>query len=383
MEAQLKRFVFTFVMMCGVVLTSTQTSRAEPANEPFKLGTFKYNGRTFGALILRDAYVVDIAAAAKADKQAVPSDLRMIIEQWDSGVGDRLKLIARTETSHLGGKHPIYIYDLKTVQILVPFMPPVFLNAAGNYLEHRAEMSGNAGPGPSGTAGGGEGGEGAGPGGRRKPGPDPSIPGIWERSPDDKRQNPFLFLSPSTIVIADGEPIQVPLKRTKVDYECELLGIIGKPTRRVPASQMKDHMWGYSVILDVSDRGGREHDSRGSDWFLQKGGDTFKPFGPFLVPKEFVDPLNVKMRYTLNGKELMNDTTEDTIHNMYELIEFASNIMTLRAGDVMALGTPPGVGVARNPQIFLQPGDVSACTYDGIGTLTNPVVAEKSPSGAQ
>jgi 2-keto-4-pentenoate hydratase/2-oxohepta-3-ene-1,7-dioic acid hydratase in catechol pathway len=365
---------------CAVIMMSAQRSFAQAAGQPFKFGTFKYQGRTFGALVLRDAYVVDIAAAAKADKQTVPSDLLTIIEQWDSGVGDRMKTISRIETGRLDGKRPAYVYDLKSVKTLVPFQPPVFLNAAGNFLEHRGEMAARAGG--AGAAaeggGGGEGGEGGGVGAGRKPGPDPSIPGTWERSPDDKRQNPFLFLSPHGVEIADGDAIQIPLRRTKVDYECELLAIMGKPTRRVTPSEAKNNIWGYSVILDVSDRGGREHDSRGSDWFLQKGQDTFKPFGPFIVPAEFVDPLNTPMHYTLSGKEMMRDNTENTIHNMYELIQYASNILTLKVGDVMALGTPPGVGVARKPPVFLHPGDVSACTYDGVGTLTNPVIAEES-----
>jgi 2-keto-4-pentenoate hydratase/2-oxohepta-3-ene-1,7-dioic acid hydratase in catechol pathway len=376
---------------CAVIIMimSAQRSFAQAAGQPFKFGTFQYQGRSFGALVLRDVYVVDIAAAAKADKQTVPSDLLTIIEQWDS-VGDRFKTIARIETGRLDGKRPAYVYDLKSVKTLIPFQPPVFLNAAGNFLEHRGEMASRAGGGAAagggggaaeggggGEGGGGEGG-GLGLGAGRKPGPDPSIPGTWERSPDDKRQNPFLFLSPHGVEIAEGEAIQIPLRRTKVDYECELLAIMGKPTRRVTPSEAKKNIWGYSVILDVSDRGGRERDSRGSDWFLQKGQDTFKPFGPFIVPAEFVDALNTPMHYTLNGKEMMRDNTENTIHNMYELIQYASNILTLKVGDVMALGTPPGVGVARKPPVFLHPGDVSACTYEGVGTLTNPIIAEES-----
>jgi 2-keto-4-pentenoate hydratase/2-oxohepta-3-ene-1,7-dioic acid hydratase in catechol pathway len=375
--------VFFVVVAFTVLIISTL---GQTPAEPFKFGTFKHDGRTFGALVLHDAYAVDIAAAAKADKQMVPSDLLTIIGQWDS-VGDRFKAMARIETARLDKKRPAYVYDLASVQTLLPFQPGVFLNAAGNYTNHRAEMAARASSGAPGAApgaggaaaGGGEGGgEGGGGGefGATRKGADPSIPGVWERSPDDKRQNPFLFLSPHGIEIASGDAIQIPVRRTKVDYECELLGIIGKPTRRASVDQIKNNLWGYSVILDVSDRGGRERDSRGSDWFLQKGQDSFKPLGPFIVPKEFVDPLNTPMHYTLNGKEMMRDNTENTIHNMYELIQYASNILTLKVGDVMALGTPPGVGVARKPPVFLQPGDVSACTYDGVGTLTNPVVAE-------
>ena len=116
----MKRIAAAFVVMCVAVMISARASSAQAAGEPFKFGTFKHEGRTFGALVLRDTYVVDIAAAAKADKQTVPSDLLTIIEQWDS-VGDRFKAMARMETALLDGKRPAYVYEMKSVQTLIPF----------------------------------------------------------------------------------------------------------------------------------------------------------------------------------------------------------------------------------------------------------------------
>ena len=337
--------------VCAVAVLSAQAPRA--AGEPFKLGTVRYQGRTFTVLVVRDSNVVDLAAAARAAKQTVPTDLLAIIDQYDAGVGDRLRAIARDVAGHLGSGRPAYVYDIKSVDVLAPFMPKTFLNAATNYPEHSVEMG-------------------------EKPSNDPSLPGIWQRPPGDTRHNPYLFLSPPTIVSGDGDPIQVPIARSKIDWECELLAVIGKPTRRVPVDRVKDNIWGYSVINDVSDRQNRDRDSRGGDWFLQKGQDSFKPFGPFIVSKEFIDPLNTKMKFVLSGKVMQEDNTGKAIHNFYELVHYASNIMTLRVGDVMALGTPGGVGTGRNPPIYMKPGDLSECTYEGIGTLTNPIVAEKT-----
>jgi len=342
--------------VCAVAVLSAQAPGA--AGEPFKLGRVRYQGRTFTALVLRETNVVDLAAAARAANQTIPNDLLAIIDQYESGVGDRLKTIVRFVAGRLGSARPAYVYELKSVDALAPFMPRTFLNAATNYPEHSVEMG-------------------------EKPSTDPSLPGIWQRPTGDIRHNPYLFLSPPTVVTGNGDPIQAPIARSKIDWECELLAVIGKPTRRVPADKTKDYIWGYSVINDVSDRQNRDRDSRGMDWFVQKGQDTFKPFGPFIVSREFIDPLNTKMKFVLSGKQMQEDNTGRAIHNFYELAHYASNIMTLRVGDVIALGTPGGVGTARNPPIYMKPGDLSECTYEGIGTLTNPIVAEGAKAGKE
>jgi 2-keto-4-pentenoate hydratase/2-oxohepta-3-ene-1,7-dioic acid hydratase in catechol pathway len=355
--------------MCGVAVPSAQAPGA--AGERFGIGTFRAGGRTFIGLVLRDAYVVELAAAAAASKQQVPTTVVGIIEQWDSGAGNSLKAIAKAEAGRLTANRPAYIHDLKSVDALPPYEPRTALFARANYLEHFLEMGG---------------------GGERDASvdlknreaakqvlekPPPSLPGIWDRASDDRRQNPYLFVVPPTIFSSDGDPIQVPMKRSQIDYECEMIAIIGaKPARRVTAKDANNHVWGYAQVNDVSDRQGRNPEG-GSDWWVQKGQDTFKPWGPYIVAKEFIpDPLNTPMKFTLSGRVLQQDTTRSMIHNFFELIQYASNVQTLRAGDIIATGTPSGVGTARKPPIYMKAGDTAVCSYEGLGTLTNPIVAE-------
>ena len=144
----------------------------------------------------------------------------------------------------------------------------------------------------------------------------------------------------------------------------------------MPAASAKDYIFGYTLENDVSDRGGRG-DTRfaGSDWLIGKSHDTFAPMGPFIVPKEFVsNPQALGIKVILNGKIFQEGTSADMIHNIYEQVQYASNIMSLRPGDVVATGTPPGVGSAKTQPVFFNAGDSLLCTYEGIGTLVNPVV---------
>ena len=131
----------------------------------------------------------------------------------------------------------------------------------------------------------------------------------------------------------------------------------------------------------MSDRGGRGDTRHGSDWLIAKSHDTFAPMGPFIVPKEFVpDPQKLKVTFKLNGQVMQDANTSLMIHTVFEQVSYASHILTLRPGDVIATGSPAGVGSARNPPIFLKAGDISECTYEGVGTLRNPV-AEVSQTG--
>ena len=143
----------------------------------------------------------------------------------------------------------------------------------------------------------------------------------------------------------------------------------------MPVSQAANYIFGYTLENDVSDRGGRGDARYGSDWVVSKNHDTFAPLGPFITPKEFVpDPQKLKIRFTLNGQVMQEANTSFMIHTVFEQIAYTSNIMSLRPGDVIATGTPAGVGSARVPPVYFKPGDRSECTYDGIGTLRNPVV---------
>jgi 2-keto-4-pentenoate hydratase/2-oxohepta-3-ene-1,7-dioic acid hydratase in catechol pathway len=357
----------------AVVGAAAMASAQAPAaaGERFGLGTFQYQGKTFFGLVVRDSVVVDLAAAAAAAKVQVPTDMMSIIQQYDSGVGDRLKAVVKNVVSQLGANRPAYAYDLKAVKALSPFTPTGIVQARSNYLEHFLEMGGGAARQAEVDQA------------RRAQAkqvlekPPPSMPGYWPRAADDRRQNPYLFSNVPTIVTGDGDPIEIPIARSRIDYECELAAVMGaRPARRVSPAQAKDFIFGYANMNDVTDREGRSEG--GSDWLIGKAIDTFKPWGPYVVPKEFVDPLNTPMRFTLSGRVLQDDNSGSAIHNIYELVQYASNLFTLKAGNLVVLGTPSGVGTARKPPVYMKPGDTAVCTYEGMGTLTNPVVAERT-----
>src|SRR5688572_1727176 len=337
---------------------------------PYKLGTFERAGRTFVGIVLRESLVIDLPTAhaairTPASTVAAPADMKDLIVRYDSGLRARSVDIVRSVEA-AGASRPAYAYELRAVKVLPPIMyPTTMLNVAVNYREHDLEMARLREQVP---------GMGAATSGAALPNT-VSAPGIWERAADDKRWNPYVFMKSPAAVIADGEAIRLPPGRKQVDWECELGVIVGRPATRVPVSQAANFIFGYTVENDVSDRGGRGDARYGSDWVVSKNHDTFAPLGPFITPKEFVpDPQKLKIRFVLNGQVMQEADTTFMIHTVYEQIAYASNIMSLRPGDVIATGTPAGVGSARVPPVYFKPGDRSECTYEGIGTLTNPVV---------
>jgi 2-keto-4-pentenoate hydratase/2-oxohepta-3-ene-1,7-dioic acid hydratase in catechol pathway/putative intracellular protease/amidase len=345
----------------SLVLLAPAAARAEA---PFKLGTFAREGRPLLGIVLADLRVVDIAEA-NADLQrrhpdwtplAMPSDMTELIERYEDGLRERLHAIAGEAAA--ATPRPAYVHELKALQVRPPVRPETMLNAAVNYTEHGAEMAQRS---PAATP---------------ASAPPQSAPGLWARRPDDLRQNPYLFLKPRTAVIADGEAIRIPPGRDKIDWECELAVVVGRRGHHVPAERAREYIFGYTLEDDVSDRGGRGDARHGSDWLVGKAHDTFAPLGPYIVPKEFVpDPHKLGIRFTLSGTLMQDSTTAHMTHSVDEMLHYASNILTLRPGDVISTGSPAGVGSARNPPIFMKAGDVAACTIEGIGTLTNPVAA--------
>ena len=351
-----------------VLFTSSVFVRAQQVT-PFKLGTFEFQRRTFVGIVLQNSVVVDFAAASRAitpaSKVALPTDMKDLIARYDSGLRDRIVQVVQSVNARTGAR-PAYLHDLTAVKTLPPIMyPTTMLNVAVNYSEHGAEMATRDGSRATET-----------PQGSALPGTK-TVPGIWERAPNDKRWNPYMFLKSPTAVIANGESIRLPVGRTEIDWECELGVIIGRQGSRVPATKAKDYIFGYTLENDVSDRGGRgDNRFAGSDWLIGKSHDTFAPMGPFIVPKEFVpNPQALGIKVLLNGKVFQEGNSADMIHDVYEQVQFASNIMTLRPGDVISTGTPPGVGSAKKPPVYFKAGDSLSCTYDGVGTLVNPVIA--------
>jgi 2-keto-4-pentenoate hydratase/2-oxohepta-3-ene-1,7-dioic acid hydratase in catechol pathway len=339
---------------------------------PFKLGTFERQGRPFVGIVVGDSTVIDFAAAhaavrTPASTLAAPTDMKDVIARYNAGVRQRI-VDVMAAVARAGAARPAYVYDLGAVKILPPIMyPTTMLNVAVNYREHDIEMSQLREAAP---------GQGTPTAGAALPGTR-SAPGYWERRADDTRWNPYMFLKASAAVTAHGEPIRLPPGRIQVDWECEMGVVIARQGSRVPAAQAADYIFGYTIENDVSDRGGRGDTRYGSDWVVGKSHDTFAPLGPFITPKEFVaDVRKVPITVDLNGTRVQEGSSSLMIHDVFEQVAYASNILTLRTGDVIATGTPAGVGSARMPPVYLKAGDRISCTYAGIGTLTNPVVAE-------
>lgn len=342
---------------------------AQTVVEPFNVGTFEIDGVPTVSLVLRDQHVVDIARANRALERndlyptvPPPADMLDLIARYEYGMKHRLYEMVNwiVDAGMLGTDGPDYIHDLDDVRTLPPIMyPGKILNAAVNFYSHVNET------------------------------------GTDEERAEARRQRsenrgvPYLFLKPSRgAVVGNGAPIVLPWGRTRIDWEVELGAVIGRAGKYISANEAENHVFGYMVTMDISDRGGRPPGGNPmtSDWFVGKGHDTFAPQGPWIVPKEFYgNPMEI-LRQSLDvGNERMQEATAgDMIHTLWELIEYGSSIITLYPGDVINNGTSGGTGMGtayRGEQRFLQAGEVISATIEGIGTLTHPVVAEEEPQG--
>lgn len=184
---------------------------------------------------------------------------------------------------------------------------------------------------------------------------------------------PVLFNKFPTTIIGPGATIEKPAVSEQVDYEAELVVVIGQGGKHIPREQAMAHVGGYTVGHDVSARDW-QIGKPGKQWLAGKTFDTFAPIGPALVtPDEVPDPHNLGIRLRLNGKTMQDSTTAQLIFRIDEVIAYISQIITLEPGDVMFTGTPPGVGMALKPPVWLQKGDVVEVEIDGLGVLRNPV----------
>ena len=344
---------------------------AQTAAEPFKVGTFEVDGAPTVGIVLRDSLVVELDAANAALERdpkypalPMPADMLELIGRYEYGMKPRLYEIVNdlVENDRLdASRRPSYVHDVARVRTLAPILyPGKILNAAVNFYTHVNE---------TGT---------------------PEEIAAARRARRENRGVPYLFLKPSRgAVIGNGEAIVIPYGRDRTDWEVELATVIGRAAKDVPADEAEGYIFGYMVSLDISDRGGRPPGGNPltSDWFVGKGHDTFAPMGPWIVPKEFYgDPMErLHQSLSVGGQQMQEARAGDMIHSLYELIEYASSIITLFPGDVINNGTSGGVGMGtavRGEQRFLEPGEEIVATIDGIGTLRMPVVAaERPPEG--
>jgi 2-keto-4-pentenoate hydratase/2-oxohepta-3-ene-1,7-dioic acid hydratase in catechol pathway len=225
-------------------------------------------------------------------------------------------------------------YALSSVQLLAPIpRPPKFICVGLNYRDHAREAGLEI----------------------------PSIPTIFSKF--------------SNVVIGPNQPIVLPKGSQRPDYEAEFAFVIGPGGRHIPAARAMDHVFGYTIVNDVS---ARDYQMATSQWLMGKTFDTFAPMGPWIVTRdEIADPHALDLSLEIGGEILQSSNTRELLFGIPALIEFISTVVTLEPGDIVSTGTPAGVGFARRPPRYLRPGDEVIIRIDGIGELRNPVIAEQ------
>jgi 2-keto-4-pentenoate hydratase/2-oxohepta-3-ene-1,7-dioic acid hydratase in catechol pathway len=253
-----------------------------------------------------------------------PDMLRLI-----AGGEDALDRVSRWAYSPPGGER----FEAARVKLLSPILrPPKIICIGLNYRDHAEEANS-------------------------------AIPDV-----------PTVFAKYATAVTGHGQPIIIPKNSTKPDYEAEFAVVIGKGGRHIPEERWREHVFGYTIMNDVS---ARDFQSATSQWTMGKAFDTFAPIGPCVVTADEIDdPHNLDISLTLSGELMQSSNTRNLIFGVPKLIAFLSSVFTLEAGDVIATGTPAGTGFARKPPRWLKPGDECRVRVEGIGELVNPVVAE-------
>jgi 2-keto-4-pentenoate hydratase/2-oxohepta-3-ene-1,7-dioic acid hydratase in catechol pathway len=272
--------------------------------------------------------VVDIAALGGN----TPGSVLSLIQAGPQALAEIAARLAEAPDTRPAGA----VHDLAAVTLHAPLRPGKVVGVGLNYVEHVEESS---------------------------------------RSLDTAKElpeRPVLFSKPSTAVTGPGQPILHNGDLTRqLDWECELAVVIGKTAFRVREEDAWEHVFGYSIVNDISARDQR----RSGQWFFSKGQDSYAPFGPAVVTAaEIEDPLNLDLHLAVNGQTKQKGNTRDMLFPIPRLIADISSGVTLEPGDVIATGSPSGVGAGMNPPQFLFPGDVVEATIQGIGTLANPVV---------
>jgi len=368
----IRKSLFTLTIAVTLVFLARPadvSAQAMESIEPFKVGTFAVDNSRFVGLVVRnDSLIVDLSAANNAMQQDwqysqidIPADMLGLIEQYEYGLKYRVYEVMNwlVEENLLTGRNqPGYVHAVGDVDIQAPIQyPSKIMNAAVNFYTHACE------------------------------GCTPEQLVARTRERQENRGVPYLFLKPTRgAVIGDGEDIIMPFGRDEIEYEVEMAIVFGKPGKYVSANRAYDHVFGYMVAMDVSDRGGRPPGGYGtrSDWFVGKGHDTFAPHGPWIVPKEFYgDPMeNLHQITVVDGVTVQEARAGDMIHNIPELIEYASSLITIFPGDVLQSGTSGGTGAGRVQRAtgsgFLIDGETISARIEGIGTLTHTVVRERN-----
>lgn len=277
--------------------------------------------------------VIDMEDFGEISNFPLPNDMLELIDMGFEIIPEITEMIAETPTNFFEE----IAYEMNEVTILAPIEKPRknIIGIGLNYTEHVAESARTLD-----TTG--------------------KLP-----------TKPIIFSKPPTTVTATNTEIIKNTKLTsQLDWECELAVIISKKGKYVPKSEALDYVFGYTVINDISARDCR----REGQWIVSKGQDTFAPMGPIIVTKDEIEnPHNLNLSLKVNGVEKQNSNTKLMLFNINDLIEDLSTVFTLEAGDIIATGTPAGVGAGRDPQEWMHDGDVVEATVEGIGTIINTI----------
>lgn len=286
-----------------------------------RLLTFEIDGHYRTGARLEDGRILDLNKA-NAD---IPSDMRSLLEAGAAAMDAARAAVASPDAAST--------YSADDIRVAAPIQNPEKILCIGlNYADHAAESG-------------------------------MPIPG-----------EPVVFSKFSNTIIGPGDTIKLPKESSEPDFEVELVAVIGTGGRHIPLSVAMAHIAGYMVGHDVSARDYQLGKPAGQ-WLLGKTFDTFAPIGPDLVTAdEVADPHNLGVRCLVNGETMQNSNTNQLIFKLDELVSYISNVLTLQPGDLIFTGTPPGVGMGRDPKVWLKSGDTVVCEVDGLGRLENPVL---------
>lgn len=275
-------------------------------------------------------------AAAAHGFAAAAGDVSAIIRDWDARREGLFGLAKVLEDVSGGTAAP---------KLGAPFEPRRIFAAASNFIEHAEEMQ--------------------------------------TKLAAKADSEPYIFLKTVESVVGPGTTVVVPPQVSRPDWEVELGVVLGRSGKNVAVADAHAMIAGYTIVNDVSarDRTRRSDFPFSHDWFRGKSFDSFTPLGPVFVPRDCLgDPHDIRLGLKVNGETMQDGNTSEMIFNIYEQIAYLSTILELRAGDLIASGTPAGVGMGRG--VFLKDGDVMTAWVDGIGELANPVAAPHLPKGA-
>lgn len=272
-----------------------------------------------------------LVSFSTGDGRARPGALRgeTVVDLSGNGYADTLAVIAAGISSLPTGPE----FPLNQVRLHAPLTNPPRIFAIGlNYRDHAAESK-------------------------------MALPTV-----------PVVFFKLHTSIIGPGEPIVLPKASTEPDYEAELAFVIGKGGYRIPSSAWREHVYGFTIVNDVS---ARDVQFATSQWSLAKSFNTFCPLGPAIVTAdEIADPHKLAISLSIDGETLQSSNTRELVFGIGDLVEYISSIAPLLPGDIVSTGTPGGVGLGRTPKRWLRPGETVTVNVEGLGSLTNLLIAE-------